>query len=726
LPDSLNGTVSSITFFNEESMFTVARLLPQHGKESVTIVGNMPPLREGDSVSLEGFWKEHPRYGRQFHVQVCKLQTPVTKSGIERFLSSGLIKGVGPVMAKRLVDAFGEETLAVIETSPERLQEVEGIGAAKAEAIADAYRQKKSLRDIMLFLQEYGVSPALALRVYKHYGDQTISILRENPYRLAEEAFGFGFKTADRIARQLGIPADSPYRLASCLLFTLEAAAEDGHLYLPQDELLNQSRDFLGGDDVTSSLLLQVLEKLLQAKKVLAEGEGVERPIYLHRFYIAEQRVAYRLNSLISRCQQAIPLEQIWAGVLQAVQIDLAPEQKEALKVAWNEGLLVVTGGPGTGKTTTVKALIELFRCLGLKTALAAPTGRAAKRLSEAAGMEAKTIHRLLEYGFSENKGFDFHRNSNNPLDCQALIVDEVSMVDLLLFDNLLQSLRPNTRLVLVGDVDQLPSIGAGNVLRDLLASGVVPAVRLHRVFRQAQESMITLNAHRINRGQFPLLNQQGKDFFFLSREEPDDVAKAIVELVAKRLPDYGGFDPIEHIQVLAPMRRTPVGVDALNRCLQRALNPPVPGKSFLRAGGYEITTGDRVMQIKNNYQKEVFNGDVGRVVSIDGETGDCIVSFPDLGGRREVLYESGETDELTLAYAASVHKSQGSEYPAVVMPVVTQHYVMLQRNLLYTAVTRAKKMMVLVGSKKALAIAVRNNKVGERYSRLAQLLAKG
>jgi exodeoxyribonuclease V alpha subunit len=734
----LEGTLEHITFYSSETSYMIGRL-KREGQGEITFVGYFPSLHKGENLRLKGEWKVHPRYGRQFQVKEWETVMPTTRKGLERFLASGLIKGVGPHTAHLLVEYFGLETLEVIEKAPHRLQEVPGIGAKKAALIQRSYEQHKEIKEVMIFLQSFEISPSLALRLFRHYGSRTLPQLKENPYLLAEEVFGIGFITADKIARKLGLPFNSPQRIRAAIYFVLNQAASEGHVYLPARDL-NQKvlelllsgettrRDLFGqelsGQEVFPELLSGQLEELARRRLIFLERHGDEEKIYSAPFYYAEKGSAERLYSLIKREPPALPeAEAVIHEIMQKEKLALAPEQVAAVKSACRNGVTVITGGPGTGKTTAVRVLMELFRRYGLKVLLGAPTGRAAKRMSEATGREAKTIHRLLEYSYVEGEGFRFQRGEDNPLAAQVLIIDEASMMDLLLFYSLLKAVPPGCRLILIGDVDQLPSVGAGNVLRDIINSGVVPCVRLSTIFRQARESMIVVNAHRVNRGEFPIINRKQKDFLFIKEEDPEKVAQRIVELCRERLPRLASFDPLEEIQVLSPMRRTKVGVERLNRLLQQELNPPARHKTEIVSGGVTFRLGDKVMQIRNNYEKEVFNGDMGRITHIDPEEGEIVVCYPELSSLQEISYDFTELDDLVLSYAVSVHKSQGSEYPVIVMPVVTQHYVLLQRNLLYTGITRAKRMVVLVGTPKALAIAVGNNKVETRYSHLSERL---
>lgn len=716
----LEGTVERLTFHNDETGYTVARFLPEGKKENITIVGIVPEIRLGERLKVTGDWTVHSEYGRQFTIADYQRLAPATLLGIEKYLGSGLIKGIGPATAKRIVSAFGLASLEIIQSKPERLLEVEGIGEKKAKSIVLAVAEHKAVQDVMVFLQGTGITPALAAKIYRQYGDAAIENVRSNPYRMADEIFGIGFKTADRLAQRLGIDASSPERLRSGIRYFLDREGEEGHIYGLRGEFTSKVGQELSVD---VSAVNDVLQAMVEGGEIIAEmGNDGER-IYLAPLYHSESGVSERMTALI-RCARTLLLPEDPEVFVAVSGVALASEQKEAVHAAVHHGVLVLTGGPGTGKTTTVRGIIQVFHRLNQRVLLAAPTGRAAKRLGEATGEAAKTIHRLLEYGAGEGKGRGFGRNEDNPLDADVVIVDESSMVDLVLFYQLLKAVPIGARLILVGDIDQLPSVGAGNVLRDLICSRVVPMVRLKTIFRQAMESHIVVNAHRINRGLMPEI-KDAKDFFYIKAEDPEDVVKEIVGLVANRLPKYLRCDATDDIQVLSPMRRTVTGVENLNHLLQERLNPYRPNRPEVRVGGVAYRVGDKVMQIRNNYNKMVFNGDIGRVTKVDVEDRQLHVLFPEPGGNRGVVYESEDLDELVLSYAVSVHKSQGSEYPVVVIPVTTQHFMMLQRNLLYTAITRAKRLVVLVGTWKALAIAVHNNKIEERRTSLAERLAK-
>ncbi len=712
----LEGTVERITYYNEENGFGVVKLEVKDEDDLVTAVGYFHSLEAGEVLKLKGNWTMHKDYGYQFKVDYYETIMPATTRGIENYLASGVIRGIGPVTAKKIVEMFGDKSLEVLANTPEKLLKIPGIGKKKLETIVESYSQQQETREIMLFLQQYGVGPGIAVKIYKKYKDEAIQILKENPYRLADEVYGIGFKTADRIAQSMGVERDSLDRLCAGLKYTLYKAADEGHVCLPVQELLYKASQLLS---VEKELLEQGLLALEEKTDIVVERTWGREDVYLAAFHYSENAVARRLFLLAAMVDKPLEIsDEDIDKIEKNCNIKLAKGQREALEKAANHGVLVITGGPGTGKTTTIQSLLEFFKSHDLKVALAAPTGRAAKRMVEATGMEAKTIHRLLEYNAFEEGSMAFGKDHNNPLDEDVIIIDEVSMVDIILMHHLLSAVRLGARLILVGDKDQLPSVGPGSVLREIIESERLPVVVLDEIFRQAQESMIVVNAHRINKGYFPYLNVKDKDFFFEQVLLPEDIHKTILDLVGIRLPQYQNFDPIDDIQVLTPMKKGLLGVYNLNESLQALLNPPSPDKKELHFRSHIFREGDKVMQIKNNYEKEVFNGDLGRITKIDDED-QVIVTFADAWQEREVIYQAQEMEELSLSYAISVHKSQGSEFPAVIMPITTQHYVMLQRNLLYTAVTRAKKLLVLVGSKQALTIAIQNNKSLHRYGHL-------
>ncbi len=718
---TLQGTVERITYVNEDSQYVVARLEIPGRRDLATIVGNLPSLTPGETLRLHGTWTHHKRYGDQFQVERYETVAPATLIGIQRYLGSGLIRGIGPVFAKRLVDAFGLDTLRVIEEEPERLRTVEGIGPLRLRRITDAWAEQKEIREVMLFLQGHGVSSAYAVKIFKVYGQAAIATVRDNPYRLARDIYGIGFKTADRIAQNLGVPKDSPLRAQAGVVHVLHALADEGHVYVPEEELLHEAETTL---EIPRDLLPGAIAELARDAGIVAEElPGGGRGIYLKALHVAEAQVAQGLTDLLRAPRISVPIdvEKALAWVEGVTRLHLASQQREAIRMVLCHKALVITGGPGTGKTTILRCIIRILEKKGLRIHLASPTGRAAKRMAEATGREAATIHRLLEWGPAQA---GFQRNAQRPLETDLVIVDEASMIDIVLMNSLLRALPLVATLVLVGDADQLPSVGPGTVLKDILDSGRLPSVRLTEVFRQAEQSRIIRNAHRVNRGEVPDLSRSPRgeesDFHFLPEEDPERLQQLIVDLASRRLPARFGVDPVADIQVLTPMHRGVIGAAQLNSALQAELNPPNPGRLEVMRGGRIFRTGDRVMQIRNNYDKEVYNGDIGRIVRVDPEEQEVAVRVDD----RTVPYDFSELDELALAYAVTVHKSQGSEYATVILPVHTTHYPMLQRNLLYTAITRAKRLLVLAGTKKALAIAVRNDATLRRFSRLKQRLA--
>ena len=732
---SLQGTISRITYQHPESHYTVARL-DEDGGPAVTVVGMLFPVSEGEEIKVTGVWKRHPRYGLQFQIDHWEKIDPATIEGVEKYLGSGLIKGIGPTYAKRLVAAFGLETLRVLSEQPLRILDVDGIGEVRARRIMQAWQDQRGMQDVMVFLQGHGVGASLALRIYRVFGADTIAQVRDNPYALAREVHGIGFLLADRLAHHIGIRGDFPLRVQAGVLHVLREMAERGHCYA---DLAALKRNAAGLLSVEEDAVEAAVDNLAaKGDLVLQETVDVDdQHVYLEELFHAERRVAAAFRSLLSTpsfvqgekllgpwnrsggtARGAIDL--ISPELFGATAVTLDEDQVRATEQALREKVLVITGGPGTGKTTLLTALLTILRRAKVSFVLAAPTGRAAKRMAESAGEEAMTIHRLLEYNPREG---GFQRSEDRPLEVDFVIVDETSMVDLSLMDNLLRAVDPHSHLILIGDVDQLPSVGPGSVLRDLIDSGVVPKVVLRRIFRQGRESLIVVNAHRILQGQPLVLGEESErpDFAFLARESEEEILATVKELVRDSIPRSFQLAPEEiaqTIQVLTPMHRGLLGTINLNREMQSLLNP---FGQALERGGFTLRLGDKVMQLRNNYDKGVFNGDLGRIVGIDREDGSVKVDFLD----KVVEYESDELDEISLAYATSVHKSQGSEYPAVVIPLHTSHYLMLHRSILYTAVTRGKKLVVLVGSRKALSMAIRNLRVEKRNTGLREKLAE-
>jgi exodeoxyribonuclease V alpha subunit len=742
---TLEAVLERVTYANEETGYTVARVATPRSSDLVTVVGALLGAQPGESLRLRGRWRSHPQYGRQFEVVSFETVLPATIQGIRRYLGSGLVKGIGPRMAERIVDHFGTDTLRVIEEEPRRLLEVHGLGPKRTERIGVAWEEQKAIKEVMLFLQTVGVSTSIAVRIYKTYGDEAIQTVRRTPYKLAADVWGIGFKTADAIAAGLGIPHNSPERVKAGLQFALSEASDSGHCYLPADRLVAQAAEILGVD---ASLVEGCLDELAaedgvvreQVHRPLAGGSGAAaengdsagdagmiRAVYLVPFHRAETALAGGLRRLLHASADRLPTFQDvdWPAALgwlgRRTGAVLAPEQEAAVRLALTERVAVLTGGPGCGKSFTVRAVVTLAQAKGAKVMLAAPTGRAAKRLAELAGLQAATLHRLLQLRPGGDAAFDRDR----PLDADLIVVDEVSMLDVLLANKLVKAIPPGAHLLLVGDVDQLPSVGAGEVLRDLLAAGTVPSVRLTRVFRQAAESGVVANAHRVNAGQLPHTTGL-PDFFLFAEEDTDQIADLVVDVVANRIPRRFGLDARRDVQVLCPMHRGGAGAGVLNERLQEALTPARPGLPERRAGGRVYRVGDKVMQVRNNYDKGqagVFNGSVGVITALSIVDQELEVLLDE---DEPVGYGFDELDELTHAYAVSVHRAQGSEYPCVVVPVTMSAWTMLQRNLLYTAITRAKRLVVLVGSRRALAKAVRTQGAGRRYTALGERLWRG
>jgi exodeoxyribonuclease V alpha subunit len=714
------GLLERISYHNEENDFVVAKLREKEKKELTTIVGNLPGINPGESLKLTGKWVHNKRFGEQFQVETFEVTVPATLLGIQKYLASGLIKGIGSIMSERIVEKFGLHTLEVIEKKPERLSEVEGIGPKRISMIIKAWVEHKEIKEIMIFLQGHGVSAAYSAKIYKQYGDQSIETVRENPYRLAHDIYGVGFITADKIAQNLGIDRNSLIRARAGLIYVLNRLTEEGHVYYPESQLIHKAKEILSVDE---EIIILAVKELSKEKELFLEDldpDGNLKAVYLAPFHVAETGVAQMLMNLKESPSNIRPIhpEKAIEWVQQKLNIELARRQEEAILLAATSKVLIITGGPGTGKTTLITAILRIFQQLKLRILLAAPTGRAAKRMNEATGWEAKTIHRLLEY--SPHRG-GFKKDQDDPLEADVVIIDETSMVDTLLMYHLLKAIPSHVHLILVGDVDQLPSVGPGNVLKDIIRSGRFTVVRLTEIFRQAQESMIVVNAHKVNQGQLPVLKEIDKpektDFQFIQEEDPEKILQNILDLCSETIPRQFRFHPLREIQVLAPMHKGIIGVANLNIELQKRLNPGQPG---ITHGAWNFRLGDKVMQIVNNYDKDVFNGDIGWISKIDPEEREVVIEFDG----RPVPYDYSDLDEVVLAYAVSVHKSQGSEYPVVILPVVTQHYMLLQRNLIYTGITRAKKLVIMIGTKKALAIAIRNNKPQRRYTLLSERLA--
>ena len=718
------GTVDSIVFRNDVNGWTVASVRLDGSRGSISAVGVMPFLSAGEHAIFDGELTEHRDYGQQIKVSGYETTRPETMSGVEKFLGSGLVKGVGPATAKQIVAYFGARALDVLESEPERLTEVPGIGPKRAAMIAESFAVQNGMRNTLIFLQEYGLSPALSMKVYRAFGDSTERVLRDNPYRLVDEIQGVGFRTADDIAMRLGFGRESEFRIRSGIKFALsEAANAMGHMYLPMERLAAQAVELLGAD---RTLVDRELRALILEDQLIAERVREDDAVYLPRYHRAETETSrLLLRQLKSIRPSRIPegdLAEMIAEYERSEGVELCDQQREAALAAAREGICIITGGPGTGKTTSINLIIRLLRRMG-EVELCAPTGRAAKRMSEATGCPARTIHRLLEY---TGEGQGFQRDADNPLDADIVIVDEMSMVDIFLMHSLLEALRPGTRLILVGDADQLPSVGAGNVLRDLIAAEAVRVVRLTEIFRQASQSQIVINAHRINRGEYPVIRSRETDFFLERKETPAQAAESVVTLVRTRLPNYLGLDVLRDIQVMAPMKRGEIGVYSLNALLQEALNPPKPDVPELPHGQAVFRRGDKVMQVRNNYDLEwrrdgedgqgVFNGDIGYIIAVDRRERALTVEFDD---GRVADYDETLLDDLELAYCMSVHKSQGSEFDAVVLPLISGPPMLLTRNLLYTAVTRAKRLVVIVGREGCVRQMVDNNHILRRWSAL-------
>jgi len=712
--EALAGFVERITFHNAESGFCVLRVKVRGQRDLITVVGHAAMISAGEFVQMSGRWFNDHTHGLQFKADFLKASPPTTVEGIERYLGSGMIRGIGPVYAKKLVGAFGEAVFDLIEQQPDRLREVTGIGPKRADRIVAGWADQKVIREIMLFLHSNGVGTSRAVRIFKTYGQDAVKLISENPYRLAKDIRGIGFKTADHIAQKMGIAPDAMIRVRAGISYALGKAMDEGHCGLPVGELLTSTAELL---EVAASLIETALALELEVGDVVADSVSEERCIFLAGLYRAEQTIAERLRAcaLGRPPWPEIEVEKAIGWVENKTGLALAPSQQEAVRLALRSKVLVITGGPGVGKTTLVNGILKIVTAKGTDVQLCAPTGRAAKRLSESTGLEGKTIHRLLE---TDPANGSFKRDDTNPLTCDLLVVDEASMVDVLLMRSLLRALPDGAALLIVGDVDQLPSVGPGQVLADIINSGAVPVVRLTEVFRQAAQSRIITNSHRINEGKMPELHMKdASDFYFVEAADPEIGLRRLLTVVKERIPARFGLDPVRDVQVLCPMNRGGLGARSLNVELQQALNPP--GEVRVERFGWTYGPGDKVMQIANDYDRDVYNGDLGVIGGINVDEEELTVSFDG----RDVVYGFGELDELVLAYATTIHKSQGSEYPVVVIPIVTQHYAMLARNLLYTGVTRGRKLVVLVGQKRALAITVRNSGSQRRWSKLYEFL---
>ncbi len=715
--NEISGTVKSVVFHNEENGYTIMQVAVESRAETVTVLGNLPAVVEGEDIRATGEWVDDKRFGAQFRAGQILPVAPTSDAGIERFLASGLIDGIGKTYAKRIVKKFGTDTFRVIEQESQKLQQVAGIGKARRLKIKDSWNRQKSVRDIMIFLHSHGLSTARALRIYKNYGAESVNVLRKDPYRLANDLPGVGFKTADDIARKMGQETDSPRRLAAGLNYVMQLSEKKGHCALPREDLLRDAAEIL---EAKSDLLIPVLDDLIQNHTLLAETLNRVEFLFSSDLMEAEKSVARRTMTLVD---QAADYPSIDMGA--AIEwferhngIKLGPEQAEAVAGAMNHRFYIITGGPGVGKTTILNAILKILVAKNVKPVLCAPTGRAAKRLSESTGHEAQTIHRLLAVQYEG----DFSRNDSSPLDGDVFVVDEASMIDIRLMASLLEAIPPGGHIILVGDVDQLPSVGPGTVLRDLIESGVVPVIRLKQIYRQAEASRIISVAHDINEGRIPDLENTAadSDFFFIERNDSRMILSTLLHLVRERIPEKFKLDPTDEIQVLTPMHKNSLGTKSLNAALQNSLNPPSDFKFEIERFGITYRTGDKVIQMRNNYDNEVFNGDIGHIREITTEPSHVFVVFE---GKHEVKYEPGDLDELQLAYAITIHKSQGSEFPAVVIPLSTQQFVLLQRNLLYTGLTRGKRLVILVGDKRALSMAVKNEDSRRRWTGLQSRL---
>ncbi len=719
--EKIAGSIERVTYYNPDNGYSVLKIKPDmpvkaenKNRGVVTVVGNLPELQPGEFIHASGKWIEHSKHGNQFQVESLEQAIPITLWGIRKYLGSGLIKGVGDKTAEKIVDLFGENTLEIIENHPERLLEVNNLGEKRAKEITNSWIEQKTIKEIMIYLHGFGITTNMSLKIYKEYGDESINILKSNPYTLSDDIHGIGFKSADKIAVSIGLPSDHPYRIEAGIIYSLENMASDGHSFVPMEEMKGKVSELLV---VNQDLVDTSIEQLLGDKKIVVEelvNEETIKAVYLPQYYYAEVNSAKKLIGLGDSSQTENSASQL---AFDHITGQLSKEQEIAIRTALSEPVSVITGGPGTGKTTCIRSLIDLAGSAGRKYALVSPTGRASKRLSEATGKPASTIHRLLGFG----RDGKFKHNEDNPIPFDLLVVDEVSMMDIQLSYSLLKALQPGTSIVFVGDVDQLPPVGAGNFLRDVIDSEVFPLTKLSKIFRQDKDSHIISNAHLINQGEMPVFDKDSQDFFMFRADSPIQAADWVLDLITNRMPRKFGVKP-EEIQVLAPMYRGDAGIHELNSKIQDAVNPGNILKPERKSGNNSFRVGDKVLQLRNNYDKKVFNGDIGIIKDILSTEKEVIIEYDG----RDVSYGWNETDEITLAYAISIHKSQGSEFPIIIVVLLPQHYLMLQRNLVYTAVTRAKEACVLVSNYKALGISVRNNKIKYRYSWLAERIRLG
>jgi len=732
--EKISGTVEEIIYNNENNGYTVGII--ETSDDVVTFTGLFSSITLGEHVKVEGDWMDHPRYGKQFQVKSYEIIMPDSIEGIKKYLASGLIKGVGDATASKIVEEFGEDTFNILQYHPEEIMKVEGIGEKKAEKIVDSFREQLEIKEIMLYLQKYNISPSYGIKIYKEYGNETIEKVKENPYRLTSDIYGIGFKLADKIAESMGIDRKSEYRISAGVRYSLMESASDGHTYLPKDVVIKRAGKAL---NIDKKYIEAVISNMALRGEIHMETIDEEECVYYIPYYYAEAGTANKLVTLITEEKNPEDdVKDIIKGIEERSKKTLTKKQKLAIEKSFKENVMVITGGPGTGKTTIIKGIIEGFELMGKKTALCAPTGRAAKRITETTGREAKTIHRMLEFTYSEDsKNLYFNKNEESPLEYDVIIVDEMSMVDIILMNSLLKAVEPKTHLIMVGDVDQLPSVGPGSVLRDIINSNIIPTIKLDKIFRQSNDSMITINAHRINDGEMPEFNKKDGDFFFIDCSSNEEINDTIVGLVEKRLPEHYNLKPLEDIQVLTPMKKSLNGTYELNKILQNKLNPMGRGKEEIKNNKIVYRTGDKIMQIKNNYQmawkrtdkdgyvesgEGVFNGDIGYIRYVNKIDQELVVEFDD---NKEVTYNYNQLDELIHAYAVTIHKSQGSEFPAIIIPITWAPPMLLTRNLIYTAVTRAQDLVVLVGYKKYVKEMIDNNRIDRRYSNLKGRLDK-